>query len=60
MKVIETKGITYEYPDGTKALDKVNFNVDEGKIVALLGPMVLENPRFSSTLMAYLVLQLVV
>ncbi len=38
MKVIETKGITYEYPDGTKALDKVNFNVDEGKIVALLGP----------------------
>ncbi len=38
MKVIETKDITYEYPDGTKALNKVNFNVDEGKIVALLGP----------------------
>jgi cobalt/nickel transport system ATP-binding protein len=38
MKVIETKDITYEYPDGTKALEKVNFNVDEGKIVALLGP----------------------
>jgi cobalt/nickel transport system ATP-binding protein len=38
MKVIETKDITYEYPDGTKALDKVNFNVDGGKIVALLGP----------------------
>jgi cobalt/nickel transport system ATP-binding protein len=38
MKVIETKDITYEYPDGTKALDKVNFNVDDGKIVALLGP----------------------
>ena len=38
MRVIETKDITYEYPDGTKALDKVNFNVDEGKIVALLGP----------------------
>ena len=38
MKVIETKDITYEYPDGTKALDKVNFTVDEGKIVALLGP----------------------
>jgi cobalt/nickel transport system ATP-binding protein len=38
MKVIETKDITYEYPDGTQALDKVNFNVDEGKIVALLGP----------------------
>ena len=38
MKVIETKDITYEYPDGTKALEEVNFNVDEGKIVALLGP----------------------
>jgi len=38
MKVIETKDITYEYPDGTKALDKVNFNVDGAKIVALLGP----------------------
>jgi cobalt/nickel transport system ATP-binding protein len=38
MKVIETKDITYEYPDGTKALEKVNFNVEEGKIVALLGP----------------------
>ena len=38
MKVIETKDITYEYPDGTKALEEVNFNVEEGKIVALLGP----------------------
>ena len=38
MKVIETKDITYEYPDGTKALEKVNFDVEECKIVALLGP----------------------
>ena len=38
MKIIETKDIKYAYPDGTKALDKVNFNADEGKIVALLGP----------------------
>jgi cobalt/nickel transport system ATP-binding protein len=38
MKIIETKEITYEYPDGTKALEKVNFEADEGKIVALLGP----------------------
>jgi cobalt/nickel transport system ATP-binding protein len=38
MKIIETNDITYEYPDGTKALEKVNFNADEGKIVALLGP----------------------
>jgi cobalt/nickel transport system ATP-binding protein len=38
MNVIETKDITYHYPDGTKALDKVNFKAEEGKIVALLGP----------------------
>ena len=38
MKVIETKDITYEYPDGTKALETVNFIAEEGKIVALLGP----------------------
>ena len=38
MKVVETNDITYEYPDGTKALEKVNFKVDQGKIVALLGP----------------------
>jgi cobalt/nickel transport system ATP-binding protein len=38
MNIIETKDITYSYPDGTKALDKVNFKAEEGKIVALLGP----------------------
>ena len=38
MKIIETKNVTYEYPDGTKALEDVNFNAEEGKIVALLGP----------------------
>jgi cobalt/nickel transport system ATP-binding protein len=38
MNVIETQDIVYEYPDGTKALENVNFKVDEGKIVALLGP----------------------
>jgi len=38
MDIIETKDITYNYPDGTKALDKVNFKAEEGKIVALLGP----------------------
>jgi len=38
MNVIETKDITYHYPDGTKALDNVNFKAEEGKIVALLGP----------------------
>lgn len=38
MNVIETKDITYHYPDGTEALDKVNFKAEKGKIVALLGP----------------------
>lgn len=38
MNVIETKDITYNYPDGTEALSKVNFKAAEGKIIALLGP----------------------
>jgi len=38
MKVVETQDITYEYPDGTKALKTVNFIAEEGEIVALLGP----------------------
>lgn len=38
MKIIETRDITYKYPDGTLALEKVNFNAEQGKIVALLGP----------------------
>ncbi len=38
MNIIETKDITYHYPDGTEALKKVNFKAAEGKIVALLGP----------------------
>ena len=38
MNIIETKDITYSYPDGTKALDKVNFKAEDGKIIALLGP----------------------
>lgn len=38
MNIIETRDITYHYPDGTEALNKVNFKAHEGKIVALLGP----------------------
>lgn len=38
MNMIETREITYKYPDGTKALDNVDFKAAEGKIVALLGP----------------------
>ncbi|MBZ9571022.1 ATP-binding cassette domain-containing protein [Methanobrevibacter sp. TMH8] len=37
MNIIEAKNITYLYPDGTKALDNINFNVEKGQIVSLLG-----------------------
>jgi cobalt/nickel transport system ATP-binding protein len=38
MNVIETKEVSYQYPDGTSALENVNFKAPKGKIVALLGP----------------------
>ncbi len=38
MNVIETKNVTYQYPDGTNALENINFSAPTGKIIALLGP----------------------
>jgi cobalt/nickel transport system ATP-binding protein len=38
MNVVETVDVTYQYPDGTKALNEINFKAPEGKIIALLGP----------------------
>lgn len=38
MNIIETENISYIYPDGTKALEDVDFKAKKGKIVALLGP----------------------
>ncbi|MDR2873252.1 MAG: ATP-binding cassette domain-containing protein [Methanobrevibacter sp.] len=38
MKVVEAKNISYKYPDGTVALDNINFSVSKGDIVSLLGP----------------------
>jgi len=38
MNVIETMDVSFQYPDGTSALQKVNFRAPKGKIVALLGP----------------------
>ena len=35
--IIESKNITYLYPDGTKALDNINFSVEKGQMVSLLG-----------------------
>ena len=38
MSILEAKEIQYKYPDGTKALNGVNFKVEKGEMVALLGP----------------------
>ena len=38
MNIVETKNVTYQYPDGTNALENINFSAAEGKIIALLGP----------------------
>lgn len=38
MNVLETKSVSYRYPDGTPALEDVNFSASKGEIVALLGP----------------------
>jgi len=37
MNIIEAKNISYLYPDGTKALDNINFSVEKGQMVSLLG-----------------------
>lgn len=38
MKAIETIDLSYTYPDGTKALENINFAVDKGENIAILGP----------------------
>src|SRR5216684_6524124 len=37
MKVIEVHGLRYRYADGTQALDGIDFHLDAGECVALLG-----------------------
>lgn len=36
--VIEARSLDYRYPDGTTALEEINFQVRAGDIVAVLGP----------------------
>jgi cobalt/nickel transport system ATP-binding protein len=36
-RVIEVRGLRYRYPDGTQALDGIDFHLDAGECVALLG-----------------------
>lgn len=38
MKAIETIDLSYTYPDGTSALEDINFTVDKGETIAILGP----------------------
>ena len=37
MTVIQVRGLRYRYPDGTQALDGIDFHLDSGECVALLG-----------------------
>ena len=50
MKAIETINLTYTYPDGTKALENVNFTVERSENIAILGP----NGAGKSTLLHHL------
>lgn len=38
MKAIEAINLSYIYPDGTKALENVNFIAEKGEKIAILGP----------------------
>ena len=35
---LETKDLTYTYPDGTKALNDVNIQIKKGEKIAIMGP----------------------
>lgn len=38
MKAIETINLSHTYPDGTRAIENINFSVEKGKNIAILGP----------------------
>lgn len=50
LNAIEIKNLTYQYPDSTKAVDQVSFQIPVGKKVAILGP----NGAGKSTLLHHL------
>ena len=47
---IEVDSLSYSYPDGTRALERVSFSLKEGESMALLGP----NGAGKSTLLLHL------
>jgi cobalt/nickel transport system ATP-binding protein len=50
VKAIEIKNLSYQYPDGTQALSKINLSISPGERVAILGP----NGAGKSTLLLHL------
>ena len=50
MKIIDIQNLSYDYPDGTKALDGLNFSMEQGEKVAVLGA----NGAGKSTFMLHL------
>src|SRR5665809_46817 len=37
MNILETKDLTYSYPDGTLAVDGINIEIEKGKKIAFIG-----------------------
>ena len=37
--ILETKNLVYNYPDGTEALKGIDFKLEEGEMISLLGHM---------------------
>ncbi|GAA0127818.1 ATP-binding cassette domain-containing protein [Methanococcus maripaludis] len=38
MAILETRDLKYSYPDGTVALNGINFKAEKGEMIAILGP----------------------
>jgi cobalt/nickel transport system ATP-binding protein len=38
VKALETINLSHTYPDGTKAIENINFSLEKGKNIAILGP----------------------
>ena len=47
---LETKNLSFTYPDGTKALNDVNIQIKKGEKIAIMGP----NGAGKSTLFSHL------